>query len=182
MSKRRGFIAVAAILLFAVAHAHAHRINILALPEGTLINGYVYYADGAPASGLPVHVRDVSGNSVTTLETDGEGRFTYQPDDSDTLVFVVETADGHRAETAVDFDSMKSDSVNGVFQSAVPTAGLGSEDIQRIVQHEIAPLRIQLDAYERQTRFRDILGGIGYIVGVTGLWAWWKSRHGDRKE
>lgn len=34
---------------------------------------------------------------------------------------------------------------------------------------EVAALRDQLHEYEQRVRLRDILGGIGYIVGIAGL-------------
>jgi nickel transport protein len=55
-----------------------------------------------------------------------------------------------------------------------------SVQIQQIVQEELRPLREQLDAYQHEIRVRDILGGVGYIVGVLGLVAWIKARRPGR--
>jgi nickel transport protein len=48
--------------------------------------------------------------------------------------------------------------------------------IERAVARQIRPLREQLVAAEDRIRFQDILGGIGYIMGLTGLALWWTSR------
>jgi nickel transport protein len=48
--------------------------------------------------------------------------------------------------------------------------------IERAVARQIRPLREQLVAAEDRIRLQDILGGIGYIMGLTGLALWWASR------
>lgn len=48
------------------------------------------------------------------------------------------------------------------------------EEIEKIVANavskQIRPLREQLEKYEEKIRLHDILGGIGYIIGLMGLW------------
>lgn len=44
--------------------------------------------------------------------------------------------------------------------------------IARAVQQQVRPLRQQLAAYGEEIRLRDILGGIGYILGIFGLAAY----------
>lgn len=41
--------------------------------------------------------------------------------------------------------------------------------IEEAVHRQIAPLKRQLEAMQEQTRWSDVLGGIGYIVGLTGM-------------
>lgn len=52
--------------------------------------------------------------------------------------------------------------------------------ITKAVAQQIRPLREQLNAYEDQVRLRDIVGGIGYIVGLAGLAMWLRRRQQDR--
>jgi nickel transport protein len=52
--------------------------------------------------------------------------------------------------------------------------------VEQAVARQIRPLREALQAHEERVRMRDILGGIGYIVGLAGLALWWSSRR--RKE
>jgi nickel transport protein len=51
--------------------------------------------------------------------------------------------------------------------------------IEGAVNRQVRPLRAQLIAAEERTRLQDILGGIGYIAGLTGLVLWWRSRRPD---
>jgi nickel transport protein len=48
--------------------------------------------------------------------------------------------------------------------------------VEQAVARQIRPLREALQAHEEQVRMRDILGGIGYIIGLAGLALWWSSR------
>ena len=48
--------------------------------------------------------------------------------------------------------------------------------IDKAVSKQIRPLREQLDQYEAKVRLHDILGGIGYIAGLMGLWYFLSSR------
>ncbi|MBR9726867.1 hypothetical protein ACFOD0_08245 [Shewanella intestini] len=44
------------------------------------------------------------------------------------------------------------------------------------IAQAIIPLRKQLDAFEAEIRFRDIIGGLGYIAGLFGLWSMMRQR------
>ena len=48
--------------------------------------------------------------------------------------------------------------------------------IERAVARQIRPLREQLVGAQDRVRLQDILSGIGYIMGLSGLALWWKSR------
>jgi nickel transport protein len=53
--------------------------------------------------------------------------------------------------------------------------------IERVLARQIHPLREALVAAEDRVRVQDILGGLGYILGLTGLGLWWSCRAGRRE-
>ncbi|MEJ2456241.1 MAG: hypothetical protein P8103_19125 [Candidatus Thiodiazotropha sp.] len=61
----------------------------------------------------------------------------------------------------------------------VPPQGVTEAALERAVARQIRPLREALQGYEEQVRLRDIIGGIGYIVGLAGLGLWWGRRRKD---
>ena len=62
-------------------------------------------------------------------------------------------------------------------QSAgAPSAPADLATIERAVARQIRPLREQLRAAQDQARLRDIMGGIGYILGLVGIALWWRAR------
>jgi nickel transport protein len=48
--------------------------------------------------------------------------------------------------------------------------------IERAVARQVRPLREAAAAARDAAGFRDVLGGIGYIVGLAGLGLWWQCR------
>lgn len=48
--------------------------------------------------------------------------------------------------------------------------------VEEAVARQVRPLREQLLAYEERVRLHEILGGIGYILGLAGLILWWRTR------
>lgn len=48
--------------------------------------------------------------------------------------------------------------------------------IERAVARQVRPLREQLLATRDAVAFRDVLGGIGYILGLGGVGLWWYGR------
>lgn len=50
--------------------------------------------------------------------------------------------------------------------------------IELAVARQLRPLREELAAARATASLRDLLGGIGYIVGVAGIALWWRARGG----
>jgi len=65
----------------------------------------------------------------------------------------------------------------------VPAASTGDENEQAAVTVQLTELRTQIDELRRQIsesderlRFRDILGGVGFILGLAGVAYYMKAR------
>lgn len=52
--------------------------------------------------------------------------------------------------------------------------------IETAVARQIKPLREELAAYKEQAKFRDLLGGLGYLLGLAGLGAWLSQRRKNK--
>ena len=56
---------------------------------------------------------------------------------------------------------------------------LGGEYFEvEMMQQQLRKQMEEMDRAKHRVRARDVIGGIGYIVGVMGLIAFWKSRSG----
>lgn len=53
--------------------------------------------------------------------------------------------------------------------------------IDQAVAHNIRPLREQIEAYEQKVRLHDILGGIGYIMGLAGIFAYLQAGNKEKE-
>lgn len=154
--------ACAVLMTLASSTAHAHAVDLFAYAAGDEIRGNVAYSDGTPLAHATVEVGwNASGEAhETTVQTDDNGAFVFAPSVDAEYLFICRTPDGHRAARSV------------VFGGGAPSGAHSDDSIQK----QLNALQEQLHAYERRTRIRDVLGGIGYILGLAGVFALVKSR------
>lgn len=153
---------VATVWLLAAVAADAHGLVLTAQGEGTHVSGQVRYSDNTPAVGIFVEARAPEGGSPPLAEgsTDAEGRFRLPAPATRPLKVIAEGEEGHRAEVIAQPVPLASGSTTDT-DAAVATLRLLREDISRL---------------ERRIRLQDIIGGMGYIVGIAGIAAWIAAR------
>lgn len=195
----RGF-ALTFLLAAAAPLAGAHALHLFASVSGDHIEGKAYYSD-SPAAGIAVTVLGPDDEVLATVRSDVSGTFTWHPTKRCDLRFVAETEDGHRTVFTIAAEELpgslpppEPESVPSVVTATdgsdgsdrsdrsvrSQNSGPSPADLERLVaeavSREVAPLREQLDAAAHRTQLRDVIGGIGYIAGVAGLFALWKRR------
>ena len=185
------------VLLLCPAPAWAHKLNVFAHVEGRTIRGTAYFGSGTAAQGVSVVAFDPAGNELGRTTTDSQGLFSLEAHKRCDHRLVVETADGHGAEYTISAAELPADLPAGA-GSAMPkaktTAGpiattAGRRFRQRNRKEARRPARVRscdsasrLDKYEQRIRFRDLLGGIGFILGISGIAFYFlgakRNRHG----
>jgi nickel transport protein len=177
--------------------AQAHGLGVFARADGAVIEGMVYYPGMAPARAAHVTVLDPNGVVLAETVTDDQGRFTFQAVRRVDHHIVADLKDGHRAEFSVPAaqlppslpgvspqtpsppESLSAGANEGVEAAAV-AAQADPAALEAIVDAAVArhvgPLREQIAAYEDKIRWHDVLGGIGYIVGLSGLACYFLAR------
>ncbi|SIS78827.1 carboxypeptidase-like regulatory domain-containing protein [Insolitispirillum peregrinum] len=178
------------VAVLAPQSAWAHKFKLFATVQGHEAVGYGYFSGGERARSVPVLLLSVPDNGSdgqevarTTTSENGEfrlplvqpGRYRLQA-----------SIDGHRAEFALAFQVGDgavpvTPAASGAASGTVDAQAL-ADVVERVMERQIAPLREQLDAYENTVRLHDALGGVGWLVGLCGLWAWWSSRPSRRKD
>ncbi|BDD86471.1 hypothetical protein [Desulfofustis limnaeus] len=188
--------------LAAAQPATAHKVNLFALVENGTINGTATFSGGRPAKQAQITVIDSnSGAVVREGRTDEHGAFSLPlPQQAaelqGDLVIVVSAGDGHRNEWTITVDEYlaRTDRLDA---SALPpeqpplaeqTASrsmttVTDERLQHVVEtaveRQIAPLRrTLLETRDQRPLWRDVVAGIGYIIGIFGIIAWIKHRKG----
>ncbi len=175
--------------------AQAHKLRVFAAAEGPLITGLAYFAGGGAAGGARIRILDAQNRTLAEPTPDAAGRFSYRAQAAMDLVIVAETGDGHRTEWRIPASDLTgsfptTDPGTAERPAAAPTApatapqtsastGLDpllTAAIEGAVARQLRPLREELQAFQEQARLRDILGGLGYILGLMGLALWWRSR------
>jgi nickel transport protein len=162
--------------------ASAHKLKIFATAAGGQIAGRAYFVGGGPARQVTIKVETPAGEQLGAVTTDADGRFAMtmvQPVDH---VLIADLADGHVARFVLAADGA-AEALGGA-PAAPAGAGAAAElqlaaRIEQAVARQVQPILIQLNAYQDQLWLRDILGGIGFILGLAGLLAWVKARRPD---
>ncbi len=191
LASNKALLGLLLVCFLWAGQANAHNMIFDVYVEGNQIEGEVGYSNGDPAVNIPVTVTDNDGHVLEKLMTDGEGIFVYDVKKKIDLHFEVNAGAGHVAKKSVKAEELGSqsalandESISAASEPApaqkndhigVHSAQL-EEMISKAVAREVKPLRKQLLQYENAVRFRDILGGLGYILGLTGLGLWISTR------
>jgi nickel transport protein len=155
----------------------AHGIRLHAHIEGNVICGRAEFAGGGGAvAGARITVYAPSGSRLGSTKTDDEGRFTFAPQEAVDHRFWLQDGTGHGAEyivkTAELPASVLADAAGGTSRASQSL----KETIEEAVSRQVGPLHEKIDDLRSSIRLHDILGGIGYIAGLTGLWFYFKAR------
>ncbi len=177
----RATLSVLLILAFGLpTTAYAHKLHVFAHVEGNSILGNAYFPGGTAAQNVPVIARDATAKELARTITNEKGDFTLTAQVRIDHHLSVETPDGHRAECTVRAaelpPSVPASEAASNLQTG-PSIAIDSEtklpsatEIElAAIKVQVIELRLQIDRYEAQTRFRDILGGIGFILGLAGI-------------
>lgn len=180
---RRAETALARVALLGVLGMHAdaaraHSLHLFTAVVGTTIEGRAYYGDNLPAAGATVRILTARGAPTAQLTADEEGRFRHAVSHRADYVVVVETGDLHRAEANVPaahfpsslpfWDSAPTSEAAAASGRAAERSGDPDGELRQILE--------RLDRLETSIGLRDVIGGIGFIMGAIALASFLKRR------
>ncbi len=199
--------ALVSVVLVMALPALAHRVLVFAFVEGDKIQVEAKFVPDTPVRQGTVRVLEATaGRELLTGTTDDQGRFSFPiPAEAKgkrlNLRIVVEAAMGHRGEwllkadtylppAAAESEAAPAAAAGTPAPAALPpgpppTPGPSPEALEaalhRALERHLAPMKEMLaELSQRRTTLPDVLGGIGYIVGFFGLWAYFQSRRRNR--
>lgn len=178
--------------------AWAHKAILFAYVDGDKIKCEAKLSGGKKVRQGLIQVFDSGGNKLLEGKTDNQGRFSFVPPRQGPLKLVLQAGMGHRAEWIVSAEDMagpdfeSTAAVNRSSDNPAPGNDLHGhshpdgnciepEHIQRIVEsildRKLAPLNKKLsESVHQGPKMQDIIGGIGYIIGLVGLGMYFHSR------
>jgi nickel transport protein len=182
--------------------AWAHRVIIFAYPEGDTIHTESKFIPDTPVRQGKIEVMDKKTDKVLLSgTTDDQGKFSFKiPEAAKAqkldLLIVAEAAMGHRGEWLLKADSYLPGAekqaatapVGATPASAATSASVGAKAanidqqaleaaLNKSLERHLAPVKEMLTELTiHRTSLTDIIGGIGYIAGIFGLWAYVMSR------
>jgi len=172
-------------LTLAASPVCAHKIKVFANRIGDAIEGYAYYPGGTGYHGT-ITLLDQDSRVLMETTTTADGRFRFDNAPRTVLTLVAASGDGHRAEftltspTAHQTETPPLPAAPSREEKTLPDQAPSVALIEEAVARAVQPLAEQLERHEERTRIRDILGGIGYIVGLFGLFSLFKRRSRSR--
>ncbi len=174
---------VTALVAFAclALPAEAHRLKLFAQVTGDTIAGYGFYIGGGRPEGADLVVTTPEGKEVSQLKTGEDGGFSFRPPTPGRYRLTLSGGDGHFASIDISTDgtpAAPSPTTVTPAASAVPVDldARIAQAVDAAVARQIRPLLKAYDAADGRVRFNDLVGGLGWIIGLAGLWAWFRSR------
>jgi nickel transport protein len=201
----QSFFVVWAVMLgvsfFLPGDAGAHRVNIFAWVEGDTVLVECKYPDGREVHEGVIRVLDSAGKELLNGKTNAKGEFSFKAPKQDDLTIVLEAGMGHRADWPLSKQDLApageapkpepaapsqpapkteapppaaKESAPGA--ASPPPAGI-DQAIEKALDKKLAPvLRMLAEMHEQKVRLTDVLGGIGYIIGLVGVAAYFKRK------
>ncbi len=183
---------------WSAAPAFAHKMVVFATGAGEAIEGEAYFHGGEPARDVKVTLLGPNDRVLGETTTDEEGRFRLAIRFRCDYRVIADAGAGHGAEYSVPADELSADlpPLDGSEAPPAKRPDGATEPPRAAEQPDVAPsenaapgavddaasrraeieglarqvtaLRSDLRRYQNELRFRDVLGGLGYILGVMG--------------
>lgn len=201
ISQRRIIAAlISGVICLTAGQAVAHRVNVFAWVTQNTVHVESKFSGGKEVKNGKVIVKGPGGDILHTGQTNIRGEYTFQLPDKVPVTIIINAGSGHRGEwtlTAADLPSAAApDSKNADVAIAaepkkqnleenVSSPGLNEQALEQALEKaldkKLSPVLKRL-ADSRQTgpTAKDIFAGIGYILGVVGMVAYWRSRKGKK--
>ncbi len=180
--------------------SQAHKIRIFAWEENGTIKTETQFSGGRGAKNAAITVINKENNQeLLSGKTDNEGFFSFTipkaaKENHYDLNIVVNSGDGHKNNwllSAADYLQTEKNAPVPPLPASPPQNlttqpeslawAVSEEQLTRIIEstleRELAPIKRSLaKQQEQQPSLQDILGGIGYIFGLAGIAAYFKSK------
>ncbi|MBU4227319.1 hypothetical protein KJ813_02990 [bacterium] len=173
----------------------AHKVNVFAYIEGDKVYSESYFNDGKKCVDSKIEVFDNRENKLLEGLTDEEGMFSFDipPEDviDGDLRIVLIASMGHRAEYIIRTDELgnvaelieeKIEEPVSVVSPEVSSFDL--KEIQLLIENaldeKLEPIMREMREIKKSKTDKisptEIIGGIGYIIGIFGIIAYFLSR------
>jgi nickel transport protein len=192
------FLFASLAILLLPAKGHAHRVLVFAyLDQGEIVVN-ASFSRNRPVAHGEVHATLGNGTPVFQGKTDAKGELRFPRPDippGERLVITVSGGPGHQGRwvmTPADLGCAAQDSMAAPepqAQTGPPPVKEVQQQVEsvesivsRAVAREVAPLKAMMARHmESGPSWQNIIGGIGWIVGLAGLWSALSCRKKGRK-
>jgi nickel transport protein len=193
---------MAIVILLAPATTRAHGVSVFAYAEGDTVLVDGYFHDGAKCKDCMVEAFDSHDSTVAKGKTDASGKFSFTAPARIDMVIRLSDPVGHLAEYRLPASDLPESlpAASGELEIAAgtthahshaPTESGTSVDaqngkrhdpteieqmVEKAVARQLEPVRRAMEESGRRRRISDVIGGIGYIVGLMGIILYFRSK------
>jgi len=190
--KVKAAICAALVFWLPAASAEAHSVYIFAYPDNSQICTNSYFGGKNKVRGGRVSMATASGEILATAQTDEEGNACFPPpESSQDLIFTVEAGDGHRAEFKLPASEVESaralearpehfDRSEAAGVTIACAGGLTIDDLRQAVSPIMRKLAEMESEQKSRVNLKDIIGGLGWLIGLAGAGLWAAGRKNRR--
>ncbi|WP_434340169.1 hypothetical protein [Motilimonas cestriensis] len=183
---------IAILLAGFITSVHAHKVVGGVYAIGSLIEGEAGFSNGDMAhEGTVVTITNAQSHPLGSTIIDDQGIFQFQATQQQDHHFHIELGAGHVLNLTLPANELP-DGL-GLTQIAPQTSALSDTRaekrpsfeqnphvianlVERAVAKQVTPLRKEIAALQAQRGLTDILGGLGYILGLVGLGMYFRYR------
>ena len=193
------------LILLTSLPAQAHKVRIFAWEEGGTIKTEAKFSGGKPARNSTVTVTDENGNiEILQGKTDDKGTFSFPipqkaKDNQLNLKITINSGDGHKNSWLLNAEDYlpgagptlhKTKKITAIApeqkpeqEKQLPNEALLRKIISSELDRQLGPIKRSLAIQqEKPTSLQDILGGIGYILGLAGIATYFQARRKGEKK
>lgn len=205
---KKTLIVVLLALICSLAHislAHAHKVTIFAWAEGETVHTESKFSGGKRVQGGKVEVFDSNGALLLDGRTDSKGTFSFKTPRITDLNIVLTAGMGHKNSWRLSADELgngssapapatpaqpeRTVSASDPRMDASSTSSgsvMSAQQIEEIVSRQLEKklqllIRMVAASQNKGPTISDIIGGIGYILGLVGLGAYIRYRKDGKK-
>ena len=192
------------ILLMMFDSASAHRVNVFAWVEGDTIYVEGKFAGGKKVNKGRIVVMDPQGVELLSGLTNDQGEFSFKVPKQTDLKIALIAGQGHQGEWIIRADEMndlpsekapetgtgtgsqstRKETVSETstdLRTMAPDTAVSPKELEAIIDsaldRKLKPItRMLADIRQKGPTARDIIAGIGYILGLVGIAAYVHSR------
>jgi nickel transport protein len=194
-------------MMFQSTSASAHKVTVFAWVDGDTIHTQSKFSGGKRVKDAPILVYDAKDKLLLQGKSDENGMFSFKIPQRTALKIVLKASMGHMAEWKLQAEELGAESkiaVQSTGEKAPLATASDSVGIQKnldgsgpakisLNRHEIEEIindsldkklrpitQMLADAMNPQPGFTEIMGGLGYILGLVGIALYFANRKRNR--
>ncbi|MCM8804745.1 MAG: DUF4198 domain-containing protein [Candidatus Omnitrophica bacterium] len=158
-----------------------HKVNIFTYKEGDKIFVEGYFSDGKPCKNSLIEIYNEKKEKIVEGKTDENGIFSFNIPDAQKIKIVLIADMGHKTEEEIELEKKIEKRQDLIVEKII-----SGDEIKKIVEESVEkainPILKEFERERKKAKITDIIGGIGYIFGILGIFLYFRGRSSEWKK